>query len=168
LILGVDLLTLKAYASRVNILDFLRENPLRGVRQIDATNRRGNALRTLIQGSDLDGLASRRVPGLNVPPPIANHETSLKVDIKSLPGLKEQTGFRLAAFAVVRVVVGTDKNRIDSKLSLDDRVHGVHYCDVLSPSGDVGLVGHHDEEVTRALQLIRCVSDSWQKFEIVQ
>jgi hypothetical protein len=63
---------------------FLRENPCRRVRQIGSSYRRRNALDSLVQRPDLYRSTSGRAPGRHIPPSVADHKTSLKVDVESL------------------------------------------------------------------------------------
>src|ERR1700692_3563004 len=95
LMFNAELFTRKAYASRVKTPDFLGENPIRRVRQIIAAYRRRDALRTLVQRTDLDGSTSCRASGCDVPPPVAHHETAITVNVESLHCLKEHPRLRL-------------------------------------------------------------------------
>ena len=124
--------------------------------------------RALVQRADLDRSTPGGTSGRDVPPPVAHHETSLAVDVESLHCLEEHPRLRLTALAVVDVVVRAHQHRVDSELTLDHCVHGVHDGGGLRPSSDVGLIGHDHEHVARALQLVDGVSHSWQEFELVQ
>src|SRR6185295_14955686 len=102
--------------------------------------------------ADQDGATSGAVAGFDVAPAVADHEAFGQRDSVARGSADEHSGLRLAAVAIVRIVVLADLDRVDrqpaGKVAVDAR-------DLLArnpATRDVRLIGHHDEAESMAAQ----------------
>lgn len=112
------------------------------------------------------GAASGAPSRLDVLPAIANHDATGQVDVPSIGSLQQQARCRFPAATPIRVVVRTDQDIVDGDQLAQPLVDRVYCAPRLTATGDVRLIGDHDEEVPRRSERIARGPDCGEKLDI--
>ena len=86
------------------------------------------------------------MPGIDVAPAVADQKTAAEFQLVLVSALNEQAWFWLTAIAGVFVIVIADKEIIDRQRCTKFRVYTFDHAALLRATGDVGLIGHHQQK----------------------
>jgi len=96
--------------------------------------------------------APRPCPGLHVPPPVSHHEAAAKVDAPVSGRIEKQPRFRLAARALVSVVMVADSEIIQPHARADMIVYPFDCFFFGGSPRDIRLIRHANEQEARLLE----------------
>lgn len=124
--------------------------------------------RPVIGGIKQDREATGALPRRHIPPGIADHKGTASIN-PPFPGCPDQhPRFRLAAVAIITIIVQTDVNGIDLQPAADQVVHPLQFGSLQPPPGNVRLVGDHDPEIFGLLQIADETLNPGGKLELAQ
>ncbi len=98
----------------------------------------------VIPAVDEDGRHASALRRLDVSPPVANTDARCEVESQPRSGVEDHSRPRLAALAIIGIVVSTDHNLVQRQPSMQYVMHPVDFFAGLPTPGDVWLVGYDD------------------------
>jgi hypothetical protein len=106
--------------------------------------------------TDQNGATTGAATGLYVPPTVADHEAALKIDAVFLLRPKNHSWLRLAAFALVLVIMLADNDRIEGQAFTKAVIDPFYIGARRGTARQVRLIGDDDEDESLAFQNFQC------------
>ncbi len=101
----------------------------------------------------------------DIAPAVAHHEAVTEIDIEFLCSLKQQTGLRLAAGAVISIDMTTNLDRVYGQFGFQSLMQGIKIFTALLAGRDIGLIGNNDVEKSVLAQTAQRGGYAGQQFK---